>query len=70
MRDKGLIKFNGRGNYKKIEIKETLSKTIEIEANSIEEAIEKATLLYNNEEIILNSDDYLDTEIDHINTSN
>ena len=53
-----------------IEIKETLSKTIEVEANSIEEAIEKATLLYNNEEIILNSDDYLDTEIDHINISN
>ena len=53
-----------------IEIKETLSKTIEIEANSIEEAIEKATLLYNNEEIVLNSDDYLDTEIDHIITSN
>ena len=53
-----------------IEIKETLSKTIEVEANSIEDAIEKATLLYNNEEIILNSDDYLDTEIDHINISN
>jgi len=35
-----------------IEIKETLSKIIEIQANSIEDAIKKATLLYNNEEII------------------
>ncbi len=46
-----------------IEIKETLSKIIEIEANSIDAAIEKATSLYNNEEIILSSDDYFDTEI-------
>lgn len=49
-----------------IEIKETLSKIIEIEANSIEDAIKKATLLYNNEEIIMSSDDYLDTEIEPV----
>ncbi|HCJ51127.1 MAG: protein dpnD [Shewanella vesiculosa] len=53
-----------------IEIKETLSKIIEIQANSIEDAIKKATLLYNNEEIILSSDDYLDTEIESFTTSN
>jgi DpnD/PcfM-like protein len=53
----------------KIEIKETLSKIIEIEANSIEAAIEKATSLYNNEEIILSSDDYCDTEIEYFSTS-
>jgi len=53
-----------------IEIKETLSKIIGIQANSIEEAIKKATLLYNNEEIILSSDDYLDTEIESFTTSN
>lgn len=44
-----------------IEIKETLSKIIEIE-----DAIKKATLLYNNEEIIMSSDDYLDTEIEPV----
>ncbi len=53
-----------------IEIKETLSKIIEIEANSIEAAIEKATSLYNNEEIIISSDDYCDTEIEHFSNSN
>ena len=53
-----------------IEIKETLSKIIEIQANSIEDAIKKATLLYNNEEIIISSDDYLDTEIESFTTSN
>lgn len=53
-----------------IEIKETLSKIIKIEANSIEDAIEKATSLYNNEELILSSEDYCDTEIEHFSTSN
>ena len=54
----------------KIEIKETLSKIIEIEANSIEDAIEKTTLLYKHEEIILSADDYFDTEIGHFTSSN
>lgn len=53
-----------------IEIKETLSKVIEIQANSIGDAIEKATSLYNNEEIILSSDDCCDTEIEHFTTPN
>ncbi|MDO8351054.1 MAG: DpnD/PcfM family protein [Gallionella sp.] len=53
-----------------IKIKETLSKIIEIEANSIENAIEKATLLYKHEEIILSSDDYFDTEIGRSTSSN
>jgi hypothetical protein len=53
-----------------IEIKETLSKIIEIEADSIQDAIKKVTLLYNNEEIVLSSDDYLDTEIEPFTTYN
>lgn len=46
----------------KIEIKETLSRIITIEATSIDEAISKASELYHNEEIILDAEDYNNTE--------
>lgn len=49
-------------NYK-IEIKEFLSKIIEIKAENIQDAISEVKIMYQNEEIILNSDDYIDTEI-------
>lgn len=48
-------------NYK-IEIKETLSRIIEIEAENEEGAIKKVKKQYMNENIVLNADDYLDTE--------
>lgn len=46
----------------KIEVKETLSRIIEIEANSIKQAFSKIQDLYKKEEIVLDSDDYVETE--------
>lgn len=46
----------------KIEVKETLSRIIEIEANSNEEAILKIENLYKKQEIILDADDFVETE--------
>lgn len=42
----------------KIEIKEVLKRTIEIEADSLWEATYKAEDMYNNEEIVLSADDF------------
>ena len=49
-------------NYK-IEIKETISRIIDIEAENESEAIIKARTKYRNQDIILDSTDYMDTEI-------
>ena len=48
----------------KIEIREFLSRIVEVEASNSEEAILKVNELYRNEEIVLDSDDYLTTEIE------
>ena len=50
-------------NYK-IEIQELLSRIIEIEAPSAEEAIDKAWEMYRAEEIVFDADDWVGTEID------
>ena len=50
-------------NYK-IEIQELLSRIIEIEAPSTEEAIDKARAMYRAEEIVLGGDDCVGTEIE------
>jgi len=46
----------------KIEVKETLSRIIEIEAKSKEEAFLKIEDLYKKEEIVLDADDFVETE--------
>jgi hypothetical protein len=46
----------------KIEVKETLSRIVEIEANSIEEARLKIEDLYKKQEIVLDADDFIETE--------
>ena len=46
----------------KIEVKETLSRIVEIEANSSDEALLKIKELYKNEEIVLDADDFDETE--------
>lgn len=46
----------------RIEVKETLSRTIEIEANSMDEAYSKVREMYRDEEIVLDSEDYIETE--------
>lgn len=48
----------------KIEVKETLSRIIEIEAYSNDEAVLKVKEMYQKEEIVLSSDDFVTTEID------
>ena len=48
----------------KIEIQETLSRIIEIEAPSAQEAIDKAREMYRAEEIVLDGEDWVGTEID------
>jgi hypothetical protein len=45
------------------EIKEFLSRIIEVKANTEDEALEKVKEMYQKEEIILDSSDYVDTEI-------
>lgn len=55
----------------KIEVKETLSRIIEINANSINEALENVQKIYKNEEIILDNDDFVEVDfINHIDTQN
>lgn len=46
----------------KIELKETLSRVIEIEASSEDEALSKIQDLYKKEEIVLDADDYMESE--------
>ena len=48
-------------NYK-IEIKETLSRIIDIEADNESEAIMKVKSKYITQDIVLDSSDYVDTE--------
>lgn len=49
-------------NYK-VEIKETLSRIIDIEADNEEGEIENVRKQYMKEDIVLNADDYVETEI-------
>lgn len=46
----------------KVEITETLQRTIEVEAEDLDDAISKAKEKYYNEEVVLDSEDYIDTE--------
>ena len=45
-----------------ISITETLNKIVEVQAESSEEALRKAEDAYYNEEIVLDSDDFVDTD--------
>jgi len=46
-----------------IVIQETLSKNVEIEAENLNEAFDKAGEMYENEEIVLDAGDFLTYEI-------
>lgn len=48
----------------KIEIQEFLSRIVEVEAVNIEEAIKKVKQAYSKEEIVLDYNDYVTTEIE------
>ena len=47
----------------KVNVKEILSRTVEIEADSLEDANRKVHQLYDAEEIVLDSSDWQDTNI-------
>ena len=47
----------------RIEITETLSRTVDVEAENEEVALEKVRQMYRNSAIILDASDYLETEI-------
>ncbi len=55
------IKKLNMGTFK-IEIKETLSRIIEVESNSADEAYSIVRDLYRKEAIVLDAHDYIDTE--------
>ena len=46
----------------KVEITETLQKTVEVEADNKEEAVHKVMKMYKNEEVILNDNDFIDVD--------
>lgn len=68
--DSGYIEYYRSDNVEvepvkyKIEIKETLSKVVEIEAVDESEALRKIQEQYKNGEIVLDSGDYVDTQIE------
>lgn len=47
-----------------VEITETLQRQIEVKANNEDEAEQTVRDMYRNEEIVLSSDDYIDTEFE------
>ena len=47
----------------KVEITETLSKIIKIKANTLEEALKGVIKMYEQEQIILDSDNFVEKEI-------
>ena len=47
----------------KVEITEYLQRTIDVEANDENEAYSKVKQMYDNEEIVLSADDFIDKEI-------
>ncbi len=47
-----------------VTIYETLSRSVEVEANDVDEAREKVRNMYIDEEIVLDSSDYVDTEFE------
>lgn len=53
-----------------IEITETLQRTILVEAETNDEAIERVESAYRSENIVLDSDDFVDNSINSIGTVN
>lgn len=50
-------------NKFKIEIQETLQRVVEVEADSLEEALDQVDSMYQNEEIVLGEHDFKDYKI-------
>jgi len=58
-----LSTFAKRMKKYRIEVKEVLSRTVETEAESEEEAVEMVWHMYRNCDIVLDASDYVETEI-------
>lgn len=50
--------------YYLVRIKETLSRTVKVKANSLEDAESTVRIAYNNCDIVLDADDFNSSEID------
>lgn len=50
----------------KIEIQETLSRIVEVEAENVDEAILKTNEMYKDEKIVLSENDFVATKIDKL----
>lgn len=50
----------------KVEITETLKKTVEVEADNEEEALHKVMKMYKNEEVILDYNDFADLDFKNV----
>jgi hypothetical protein len=48
----------------KVEVIETLSKLVDVEANDIDEAIDKVRNMYHDSDIVLSYDDFIRVEIE------
>ena len=48
----------------RVRITETLQRDVMVEAETVDEALDKVKEMYNNEEIILDEGDYVDTDYD------
>ena len=57
------LQYHYRMKEYKIEVTETLSRTIHIEAASRDEAVKKVKDMYRNEEIVLDADDFIGVDI-------
>ena len=53
-------------NMYTVEIKESLVRLVEIEANSKEEALDKVSQMYRDEEIVLDNNDFIGNKITYI----
>lgn len=50
----------------KVEITESLQKTIEVEADNKEDALYKVMKMYKNEEVILDDNDFVDLDFKNV----
>ena len=66
IRDDGLIISSKPLKTFYISVTETLKKTVEVRAEDKYEAIQKVSDAYHDEQIVLDSDDYVDVDFDDV----
>ena len=58
--------IRGKMNKYKVEITETLQKTIEVEADNKEDAMHKVMKMYKNSEVILDDNDFVNLDFNNV----